>query len=133
MECGVLSCVFVSGAQGEEVLVTVGLVYLRSTKTNQTHLEGDPPNAECIRVLWQVMVAQALDITRETYFAILMDRSFAGPVMVGSPAGGMDIEEVASKTPELIFKVALHVSLHTMTYYSQKPAFACVIIQLSHV
>lgn len=53
----------------------------------------------------QVMVAEALDITRETYFAILMDRSCNGPVMVGSPQGGMDIEEVAASTPELIFKV----------------------------
>lgn len=51
------------------------------------------------------MVAEALDISRETYFAILMDRSCNGPVMVGSPQGGMDIEEVAASTPELIFKV----------------------------
>lgn len=51
------------------------------------------------------MVAEALDITRETYFAILMDRACNGPVMVGSPQGGMDIEEVAANTPELIFKV----------------------------
>lgn len=53
----------------------------------------------------QVMVAEALDISRETYFAILMDRSCNGPVMVGSPQGGMDIEEVAASNPELIFKV----------------------------
>lgn len=53
----------------------------------------------------QVMVAEALDISRETYFAILMDRSCNGPVMVGSPQGGMDIEEVAANNPELIFKV----------------------------
>lgn len=51
------------------------------------------------------MVAEALDISRETYFAILLDRDHNGPVMVGSPDGGMDIEEVASKTPERIFKV----------------------------
>ena len=51
------------------------------------------------------MVAEAFDIARETYFAIVMDRSFGGPVMVGSPEGGVDIEEVADKTPELIFKV----------------------------
>lgn len=53
----------------------------------------------------QVMVAEALDISRETYFAILMDRACNGPVMVGSPQGGMDIEEVAASSPELIFKV----------------------------
>jgi len=58
----------------------------------------------------KVMIAQALDITRETYFAILMDREHNGPVMVGSPAGGMDIEEVAEKTPELIFKQAIDIN-----------------------
>lgn len=40
------------------------------------------------------MVAEALDISRETYFAILLDRAFDGPVMIGSPIGGVDIEEV---------------------------------------
>ena len=54
----------------------------------------------------QVMVAEALDIERETYFAILMDRSYGGPVMVGSPEGGMDIEEVAEKNPSAIYKVS---------------------------
>jgi succinyl-CoA synthetase beta subunit len=53
------------------------------------------------------MVAEALDIARETYFAILMDRESGGPVMVGSPQGGVDIEEVAEKSPHLIFKVRL--------------------------
>ncbi|KAK1799890.1 hypothetical protein P4O66_006407 [Electrophorus voltai] len=56
-----------------------------------------------------VMVAEALDISRETYFAILMDRSCNGPVMVGSPQGGMDIEEVADRTPELIFKETIDI------------------------
>lgn len=40
------------------------------------------------------MVAEALDIARETYFAILLDRQYDGPVMIGSPVGGVDIEEV---------------------------------------
>ena len=53
------------------------------------------------------MVAEALDITRETYLAFLMDREHNGPVMVGSPFGGMDIEEVAEKTPEAIFTVSV--------------------------
>ena len=51
------------------------------------------------------MVAEALDISRETYFAIVLDRNYDGPVMVGSPVGGMDIEEVAEKQPDKIFKV----------------------------
>ncbi|NP_001089908.1 succinate-CoA ligase, GDP-forming, beta subunit L homeolog [Xenopus laevis] len=57
----------------------------------------------------KVMVAEALDITRETYLAILMDRACNGPVLVGSPQGGMDIEEVAEKTPELIFKEEIDI------------------------
>ncbi len=66
-------------------------------KTKQTTGDGVLVN--------KVMVAEALDIARETYFAIVMDRSYQGPVMVGSPAGGVDIEEVADSTPEKIFKV----------------------------
>ncbi|KAL8618170.1 Succinate--CoA ligase [GDP-forming] subunit beta, mitochondrial [Nucella lapillus] len=57
----------------------------------------------------KVMVAEALDISRETYFAILMDRGFGGPVMVGSPEGGMDIEEVAEKNPGAIFKEPIDI------------------------
>lgn len=51
------------------------------------------------------MVAESYDIARETYLAILMDRSYQGPVIVGSPKGGVDIEEVAKNTPEHIHKV----------------------------
>lgn len=68
------------------------------------------------------MVAEALDISRETYFAILMDRSCNGPVMVGSPQGGMDIEEVAASTPELIFKVS--VLFHT-PHYNMRQLMYC--------
>ncbi|KAG8557072.1 hypothetical protein GDO81_018323, partial [Engystomops pustulosus] len=57
----------------------------------------------------KVMVAEALDISRETYLAILMDRACNGPVIVGSPQGGVDIEEVAEKTPELIFKEEIDI------------------------
>lgn len=69
--------------------------------TKQTAKDGVKVN--------KVMVAEALDITRETYFAILMDRSYNGPVMVGSPEGGVDIEEVAEKSPELIFKEPIDI------------------------
>ena len=55
------------------------------------------------------MVAESYDIARETYLAILMDRAFQGPVIVASPKGGMDIEEVSKTTPEHIHKVILHV------------------------
>jgi len=59
----------------------------------------------------KVMVAEAIDITRETYFCILMDRESNGPVIIASPDGGVDIEEVAEKTPDRIKKMP--VDIHT--------------------
>ncbi|XP_049498640.1 succinate--CoA ligase [GDP-forming] subunit beta, mitochondrial isoform X3 [Panthera uncia] len=69
--------------------------------TKQTPKEGVKVN--------KVMVAEALDISRETYLAILMDQSCNGPVLVGSPQGGVDIEEVAASNPELIFKEEIDI------------------------
>jgi succinyl-CoA synthetase beta subunit len=66
-------------------------------KTKQTGEDGVMVN--------KVMIAEALDISKETYFAILMDRDSGGPVMVGSPDGGVDIEQVAASHPDHIFKV----------------------------
>ena len=59
----------------------------------------------------KVMVAEALDIKRETYVAILMDRSAGGPVLVASSEGGVEIEEVAQKDPSKIIKVPIDVEL----------------------
>ncbi|KJH41763.1 succinate-CoA ligase, beta subunit [Dictyocaulus viviparus] len=57
----------------------------------------------------KVMVAEGVAIKRETYVAVLMDQQSNGPVVVASPAGGMDIEQVAEMTPNLIFKVAKEI------------------------
>jgi succinyl-CoA synthetase beta subunit len=53
------------------------------------------------------MVAEALDIARETYLAILLDRAYGGAVLMGSPMGGVDIEEVAEKHPDQIYTVKI--------------------------
>lgn len=50
-------------------------------------------------------MAEALDIKRETYLAIVLDRESNGPAVICSPCGGMDIEEVAENNPEKILKV----------------------------
>ncbi|XP_050328644.1 succinate--CoA ligase [GDP-forming] subunit beta, mitochondrial [Bactrocera neohumeralis] len=55
----------------------------------------------------KVMVARSVNITRETYLSIVLDREHNGPVLIASPAGGMDIEAVAEKTPEKIKTVPL--------------------------
>lgn len=57
----------------------------------------------------KIMVAESVNILRETYLSILMEREYNGPVIVASPAGGMDIEAVAEKTPELIMKVPIDI------------------------
>lgn len=59
----------------------------------------------------KVMIAEGVKIARETYLAILMDREFSGPVVVASPAGGVDIETVAKTKPHLLFKEPIDISI----------------------
>eukprot|EP00002_Diphylleia_rotans_P004484 TRINITY_DN1331_c0_g1_i3.p2 TRINITY_DN1331_c0_g1~~TRINITY_DN1331_c0_g1_i3.p2 ORF type:complete len:292 (+),score=92.23 TRINITY_DN1331_c0_g1_i3:262-1137(+) len=56
------------------------------------------------------MIAKSIDISREVYFCLLLDPASKGPVMVGSPKGGMDIEAVAEETPQFIFKDNIDVA-----------------------
>jgi len=64
--------------------------------TKQTGDEG--------RLVRKVMVAESVDISRELYLAILVDRQTSKPVIIVSTEGGMDIEEVAERTPEKILR-----------------------------
>ena len=63
--------------------------------TKQSGEEGKP--------VTKLMMAERVYMRREKYISIVMDRSHNGPVMIGSPAGGMSIEDVAAATPEKIF------------------------------
>jgi succinyl-CoA synthetase beta subunit len=54
------------------------------------------------RVVNKVLVAQSVDIKREIYFAVLLDRATAAPLIVASIEGGVEIETVAEKSPEKI-------------------------------
>src|SRR5256885_16331754 len=64
-----------------------------------THQTG--PEGREVRVL---LIEEGLPIDREFYLGIVLDRASGRPVFMASAAGGMDIEEVAAKTPEKIFK-----------------------------
>jgi succinyl-CoA synthetase beta subunit len=55
----------------------------------------------------KVLVAHAVDIAKEYYAGIVVDRGSRKPLMMVSPAGGIDIEEVARETPEKIMKVVI--------------------------
>ena len=55
----------------------------------------------------KVLVAPAAEIASESYVGIIVDRTSQRPVLMVSPAGGIDIEEVAAKTPEKIHRLAV--------------------------
>jgi succinyl-CoA synthetase beta subunit len=56
------------------------------------------------RVVNKVLVAESADIAREIYFAILLDRATAAPLIVASTEGGVEIEAVAARSPEKIIR-----------------------------
>lgn len=72
----------------------------------------------------KVLVDEAAPIESEIYFAITNDRTARRPVMIASAAGGMDIEEVAVKTPGKIIKVYIDPLLGLRDYQSRDIAAA---------
>jgi succinyl-CoA synthetase beta subunit len=67
----------------------------------------------------KVLVDEAAAIENEIYFAVTNDRAAKKPVMIASAAGGVDIEEVAAKTPEKIIKVHIDPLLGLRDYQSR--------------
>ena len=59
------------------------------------------------RIVNKVLVAEAAQIAREVYFAILLDRARAAPLIVASTEGGVEIESVAEKSPEKIIRESI--------------------------
>ena len=84
--------------------------------THQTGPEG--------KEVGKVFVGEAVDITRELYFAILLDRATSAPIVIASTEGGVDIEKVAEETPEKIIHVHINPALGLMPYQTRKIATA---------
>jgi succinyl-CoA synthetase beta subunit len=84
--------------------------------TRQTGAEG--------RLVRKLLVALAPKIKKEFYLAVLLDRANSRPVVMASTEGGMDIEEVAAKTPEKIFKETIDPATGFMPYQARKIATA---------
>jgi succinyl-CoA synthetase beta subunit len=76
------------------------------------------------RVVRRLLIEGAPVIRKEFYLAVLLDRSSSRPVVIASTAGGMDIEEVAASTPELIIREPVDPTLGLMPYQSRKTAIA---------
>ncbi len=71
----------------------------------------------------KALITEAEDIISESYVGIILDRVTKRPVIMVSPAGGIDIEEVAQKTPEKIFKLAVDPVVGLKSYQARNLAF----------
>jgi len=80
------------------------------------------------RLVSKLLVTVAPNIQKELYVAVLLDRSISRPVVVASTEGGMDIEEVAAKTPEKILKEPIDPALGMMPYQARK---VCAALKLN--
>src|ERR671930_814553 len=83
-----------------------------------THQTG--PEGREVRVL---LIEEGLPIEKEFYLGIVLDRASGRPVFMASSAGGMDIEEVAAKTPELILKETIDPAVGFRPFQARKLAF----------
>jgi succinyl-CoA synthetase beta subunit len=83
--------------------------------TAQTGPEG--------RVVRRVLVEEGLDIQREIYLSVLVDRAVGAPVFMASSAGGMEIEEVAKTHPEKILHETIRAEEGFQAYHARKLAF----------
>ncbi len=76
------------------------------------------------RVVHKVLVEEALDIARELYLGVTLDRGRGLPVMMASLSGGMEIEEVATRDPKAIVREAIDPATGMFPFQARKLAFA---------
>jgi succinyl-CoA synthetase beta subunit len=115
---------FTNGFQGgvhvcqtpEEIKCLAAKMLGQTLVTHQTGPAG--------RLVSKLFVAEAKAIEKELYIAILLDRASSTPVIIASTEGGMDIEAVAAKTPEKIFREPVQPLLGLQAYQTRKLAKA---------
>jgi succinyl-CoA synthetase beta subunit len=84
--------------------------------THQTGPEG--------RVVQRILVEQGVQITRELYLGLVIDRQSKRPVLMVSPDGGVEIEKVAEETPDRIFKAFIDPALGLQGFQARALAFS---------
>ncbi|HEY7839033.1 MAG TPA: ADP-forming succinate--CoA ligase subunit beta [Terriglobales bacterium] len=102
-------------ATPEQAAELAGKILGMQLVTHQTGPEG--------RLVRQVLIEETASIARELYLGIVLDRVAARPVFMASAAGGMEIEEVAAKSPEAILKEAFDPDAGLQPYQARKLAF----------
>src|SRR5436189_837097 len=76
------------------------------------------------QLVQRVLIEQGVEIERELYLGIVLDRASERLVLMVSPEGGVEIEKVAEETPERIFKEYIHPGIGLSAYQTRKLAFA---------
>ncbi|HEX7029685.1 MAG TPA: ADP-forming succinate--CoA ligase subunit beta [Gammaproteobacteria bacterium] len=99
----------------DEVREAAGKMIGMTLVTHQTGPEGLPVK--------QLLVEAGSDISRELYLSVVVDRASERVTFMASTEGGMDIEEVAEKTPEKIFRVAINPAAGLQAYQVRELAF----------
>jgi succinyl-CoA synthetase beta subunit len=82
-----------------------------------------PQTGPAGRVVKRVLIEEGLDIKRELYLGLLIDRASGLPVFMASAAGGMEIEEVAKENPEAILREPIQPVVGLQPYQARKIAF----------
>jgi len=102
-----------SAAEAEKIAAgMIGMTLI----THQTSSEGS--------VVSRVLVEEGLQMTRELYVSLVLDRAAGKPVMMASAAGGMDIEDVAASTPEKIARVYIEPGVGLVPFEARQLGFA---------
>jgi len=99
----------------EDVAKITELMLKYPLVTKQTSEAGQP--------VLKVLVQEAADIAREIYVGLVLDRGLGVPILMACAEGGVDIEEVAAKTPEKILKEPVSPELGLQPYQARKLAF----------
>ena len=75
------------------------------------------------RIVRRLLIEEGLDIQRELYLGLLVDRSSGSAVFMASAAGGMEIEEVAKQNPDAILRETIHAAVGLQPFQARKIAF----------
>lgn len=105
-----------TAATPEEARIAASRIIGMTLVTPQTGPEG--------RTVKTVLIEEQVRAARELYLGIVIDSASARPIVMASAAGGMEIEEIAARSPEQIIKVAIDPAAGLMPYQARQVAFA---------
>ena len=103
-----------AGSSGEAEKIAKEMIGM-TLVTHQTGPEG--------KLVKRILVEEALDIDRELYIGIVIDRAKEAPVVMASSEGGVEIEKVAAETPESIFKEYINPATGFLAFQARNLAF----------